>query len=221
MKTKLISIVTLLLISAMSLQAQIEFGVQGGVNFQNLTGKDESGEKLENDLTLGFNLGAFARIPIAPDFYFQPGLLYSMKGTQFKPSLVKAASDDNVVVHLSYIEMPLNILFKPQIGNGHILVGFGPYIAYGISGKMKYKSDESDIVFKGTVKTGDDLSKMYMKGFDAGANIFAGYELPMGLFFSLNTQLGMLNLTPDYEGEDEGDSVIKNTGFGLTVGYCF
>ena len=82
MKAKLISIAALFLISAMSLLAQTTFGVQGGINFQNITGKDDAGDKLENDLTLGFHVGAIARIPVAPDFYFQPGLLYSMKGSK-------------------------------------------------------------------------------------------------------------------------------------------
>jgi hypothetical protein len=64
---------------------------------------------------------------------------------------------------------------------------------------------------------------MYLRPFDAGANIFAGYELPVGLFFQLNAQLGLLNINPDYEGEgtSEDKSSLKNTGFSLSAGYRF
>jgi hypothetical protein len=222
MKAKLISIAALFLISAMSLLAQTTFGVQGGINFQNITGKDDGGDKLENDLTLGFHVGAIARIPVAPDFYFQPGLLFSTKGTKSDiPEYVKATSD-KAVMHLSYIEVPLNFLFRPQLGSGHILLGFGPYLAYGISGKITSdNASDVDVVFKNKVPSTADDSKMYMKGFDAGANIFFGYELSSGLFFQLNTQMGLLNLEPEYEGYTDDETVLKNTGFGLSLGFVF
>jgi len=221
MKKRLLSLAAVLLLLPLALQAQMEFGVQGGVNLQNLTGKYEDGDKMENDLTLCFNLGAFVRIPIAPDFYFQPGLQYAMKGAQQEMTLTKATSDDNMVMHLSYIEVPLNILYKPQLGNGNLLLGFGPYLAYGIGGKVKFQDEETDVLFKGDVSITEYDEQFCVKPFDAGANIFVGYELSMGLFFQFNTQLGLLNMMPKVEGEEIKDASVKNTGFGLTVGFCF
>jgi len=217
MKTKILFLISLLMITTLSLQAQIRFGAKGGLNLQNITGKDDEGDKLENDLKPGFHLGAFADIPIAPDFYFEPGLLFSTKGCKFD-----ITPDTKVSMNLSYIELPLNLIFRPQLGDSHIIVGFGPYLAYGIKGKVKDPdSDESeDIKFKNKVSL-DDPEGFYMKAFDAGANIFVGYELPMNLFFTLNTQLGLINLSPDYEGETSSKVSIKNTGFGISVGYRF
>jgi len=93
--------------------------------------------------------------------------------------------------------LPLNAVYKALVGNGYFMLGFGPYVGYAIS------------------TSGGDF-----KAFDAGGNIFAGYELAGGLFFQLNTQLGMLNI---YDGSDisEDKSSIKNTGFGLSLGYRF
>ena len=45
-------------------------------------------------------------------------------------------------LNLSYIEIPVNLLYKPVVGNGKLLLGFGPYIAYGIGGKYKTDGDE-------------------------------------------------------------------------------
>ena len=116
----------------------------------------------------------------------------------------------------------LNLLFRPQLGNGHILLGFGPYLSYGIAGKITSdNSSHVDIEFKNKVPRLLMIGKMYMKGFDAGANIFFGYELSSGLFFQLNTQMGLLNLVPKYEGISATDAVIKNTGFGLSLGFVF
>ncbi|NLE35944.1 MAG: PorT family protein, partial [Bacteroidales bacterium] len=52
------------------------------------------------------------------------------------------------------------------------------------------------------------------------ADIFAGYEFSMGLYFQLNAQLGLLNMIPALE--DGGDQPnLKNTGFSLSLGYNF
>ncbi len=42
-----------------------------------------------------------------------------------------------------------------------------------------------------------------------------------GLFFQLNAQLGMLKVNSEYEGMDTADTNLKNTGFGLSIGYRF
>lgn len=229
MKSRLLAVFAILMISIAALQAQVTFGVVAGPNFQNITGKDADGDKVENGLLVAFHAGVNASIPIAPDFCFQPGLLFSMKGARnnFFVLPVKAASDDyNTTTRISYIEMPLNLLFRPQFADGHILLGFGPYIAYGIAGKQKFDADpffyEQKIKFKNKITSGEswDPDYAFYRPFDAGANIFAGYEFGMGLFFRLNAQLGLLKINPDVEGSDS-EASYKNTGFGLSLGYNF
>jgi hypothetical protein len=62
----------------------------------------------------------------------------------------------------------------------------------------------------------------YVKGFDAGGNIFFGYEFSQRFFAQINAQLGMVNINPKIEGVDDDDrGKTKNTGFGLSVGYRF
>jgi len=62
------------------------FGIRGGVNFQNINGKDQDGNKLSNDLVTRFNIGVNAEIPVGTDFYFQPGLLFTTKGAKKRTS---------------------------------------------------------------------------------------------------------------------------------------
>ena len=215
---KIVLIAAFTMVAAMS-YAQTTFGVRAGVNFQNINGKDESGEKLTNDMIVGFNAGVNAEIPVAPDFYFQPGLLFSTKGAK------ESVEGYTTQINLSYVELPLHLVYKPLLGKGHLILGFGPYVAYGVTGKVKMDiggtETEYDVKFKNKVTSSDDDDVFYTKGLDAGADLFAGYEFPFKVSVQLNTQLGLLNLEPDYEGDSGDKAVVKNTGFGISVGYRF
>ena len=199
------------------------FGVRAGVNFQNINGKDASGDKLENDLVARFHGGVQADIPIAPEFYFQPGLLFSTKGAKSEMVVLEQTVTSNLNIY--YLELPLNFLYKPVLGNGHLLLGLGPYVAYGVGGKIKFESgditDTEDVKFKNEVSLPEAAEDFYLKPFDAGANLFFGYQFANGLFFQLNTQLGLVNINPEFEDVPDDDTAFKNTGFGLSAGYSF
>jgi len=208
---------------ANSIYAQASFGIRAGVNLQNINGKDATGDKLKNDLAPRFHVGIQADIPIAPEFYFQPGLLFITKGAKSEIIIVEQAVTSDL--NISYIELPLNLLFKPALGNGHLLLGVGPYLAYGIGGKAKYEgagiTGTQDVEFENEVTLGATANTYYMRPFDAGANLFVGYQFAGGLFFQLNTQLGLLKINPDYTNAPNNDTEYRNTGFGLSVGYGF
>ncbi len=211
MKTKLFTGFIFIFLLSLSVQAQdgIRFGVLGGVNFQNINGKDTDGDKLENDLKTGFHAGVNAILGIAPEFYLQPGILFSTKGCKFDETDVK--------LNVSYLEIPLNFLYRGEFGNGFVLIGFGPYLGFGLSGKLKDSDGNSiDVTFSNDFQAN---GTWYMRRFDAGANVFAGYELASGIFFQLNTQLGLIGINP--ETSDSGSETLKNTGFGLSAGYRF
>ena len=67
----------------------------------------------------------------------------------------------------------------------------------------------------------DLLGNAYYRPFDAGANIFFGYELSMGVFLQLNAQLGLLKINPEYSWAANSKASYKNTGYGLSIGYRF
>lgn len=225
MKTKLISFITILLLSVTMANAQgtdkskLSFAVLGGINMQNLTGTDFTGDKLENDMLIGYHVGVNAQIPIVPEFFFQPGLLFSTKGA--KTTMGSLTS----TYKLNYVELPLNFVYKGALGNGHVIVGFGPYLGYGIGGKVVTKggdvSLDTDIVFTNTVELTDPLTDTYFKAFDAGGNVFAGYEMASGLFAQMNAQLGMIKINPEGQRINNDETSVKNTGFGFSIGYHF
>lgn len=193
------------------------FGVRAGVNFQNLNGKDGDGDKLENRMTTGFHVGVHAEIPVAADFYVQPGLLWSTKGARGEESELT----DDVKVQLSYLEIPVNFLYKPVLGQGRLLLGVGPYFAIGVGGKLKMGDMERNIEWEKEITAAQAISGTpYFRRSDAGANLLFGYELSNGLSAQLNAQLGLTNINPEVEGADD-NSTLKNTGFGISLGYRF
>lgn len=218
MNFKIIVLTISILLISMAVKAQTSFGILGGVNFQNINGTDNDGDKLNNDLIVGFHAGVNLMIPVAPDFYFNPGLIFSVKGAENENSGITSTYKVN------YLEMPLNLTYKSKLGNGYVLLGFGPYVAYAVGGTAKYQggnvSYESDIEFQNTIESGDGAD-VYLKPFDAGANIFFGYELEAGLFFQLNSQLGLLNIHPEDNRNSNDETVLKNTGFGTSIGFRF
>jgi hypothetical protein len=227
MKTRIFSFLIMLLLAGSIANAQstskLSFGVLGGVNFQNLNGKDASGDKLTNDMTIGYHAGVNVQIPIAPQFYFQPGLLFSTKGA--KNTYDISGTSVTSTTKLSYIEMPLNLVYKALLGKGYFMLGFGPYVGYGIGGKVLTEGGDlaldQKIEFTNVVETTDDMTVPYYKAFDIGGNIFAGYEMANGIFAQFNTQLGMVKINPEYKIATDDKSSVKNTGFGLSLGYRF
>jgi hypothetical protein len=226
MKTKALLLALTTTAFALGAKAQetpgTTFGIRAGVNFQNINGKDIFDKKLDNKIKTGFNVGVNAEIPVATDFYVQPGVLFTTKGAKDK-------DDDDIKVNLSYIEVPINFLYKPALGMGKLLLGIGPYIAFGIGGKVSNADGkETDVEFTKDVSNINYVAARtagfpppYFKRFDAGGNLLAGYEFNNKFSLQLNAQLGMININSEIQDYSDDDTKFKNTGFGLSVGYRF
>lgn len=220
MKWTYLSAIVLLLAITFNSQAQnksttpaIGWGVRAGVNFQNINGKNAAGDKLENKLVARFQGGLTAEIPLADEFYLQPGILYSGKGTKF--------SSNEAKLNLGYAEIPVSLLFKPVLGTGKMLLGVGPYVGFAINGKLKQQNGSTaDVKFANSVTLAEATSAYYAKRLDAGANLLVGYEMSNRWSVQLNAQWGMAKINPEIEGVSN-KSAYRNTGFGLSLGYRF
>ncbi len=194
--------------------SKISVGVRAGVNMQNLNGRDLNDNKLENKLVPRIQAGVVVDIPLADQFYIQPGLLFSGKGAK------ENGSDDNV--NVSYVDIPLTFLFKPLLGSGHLLLGVGPYVGFAVAGKVTDPNDNKQTIkFKNSITAIEAITDPYLRRMDAGANLLFGYELSNNLSIQLNSQLGLAKINPEIEGISDNKAVLRNTGFGLSLGYRF
>ena len=216
MKTKALLLALATTALVVNAKAQTTFGIRAGVNFQNINGEDPDGDDLDFKLKTGFHIGANAEIPVAPDFYVQPGVLFSTKGA-------KSKIDDDAKIKLSYIEVPINFLYKPVLGSGKLLLGIGPYVAFAVGGKVSdTNGKDTDIEFENEITLAQYGSGTpFVKRLDVGGNLLVGYELSSKLSAQLNAQLGMVKINPKITGISGDDSKWKNTGFGVSLGYRF
>lgn len=222
MKSKVLLLALATTAFALTSEAQVSFGLRAGVNLQNVNGKFPSGDDLKNDLKAGFHAGVNVEVLIAPQFYIQPGVLFSSKGAKGE----NASSNKEIKLSLSYVEVPINLLFKPALGPGKLLLGFGPYVAYAIGGSAKTGDNDTDIEFEKDV-TATEYSAGYVSGtyyykrLDVGGNLLFGYELAKKISFQLNAQLGMSKINAELNDYSDDQGKAKNTGFGISVGYRF
>src|SRR5690554_6885563 len=200
MKKTMMVLLLSLLVGGSTLFAQ-GLGLRAGMNFQNLTGDGASDEA---KMAPRFNIGLDYEIAVAPDFYFAPGLLFATKGSKYE------FLGEDIQIGLNYLEVPLNLVYKPVLGDGNLIVAFGPYVGYGLGGKAKSDEGDTDI----EMGSEEEGSLFNYKALDMGANLSFGYMFGAGLSLQFNTQLGLVNISHD-------DDAVKNTGFGLSLGYRF
>lgn len=226
MKTRLISIALILVIFSLPAFSRkrpkadtgVHFGIEAGFSMQNLYGTDYWGDKLGNDFIPGYRAGVNANIPLFADLYLQPGLILSANGAKSEEV------GKSTTLRLYYGQIPLNILFRPQVGDGHLLIGAGPYLSCGFYGNEKYtgtQTGELKVKFVNQVTQTDPSTSAYYKPLDAGGTVILGYELYSGLFFQINGQLGLLKINPEYESLTGNKTSLKNLGFGVSAGFRF
>jgi Outer membrane protein beta-barrel domain len=169
------------------------FGIRGGVNFFNFGGDDVS----ENNYTnrTGYHAGVYASIFASSRIAIEPGVYYSVKGTQ---------NDDavNSRAILEYVDVPL--LLRMYVSDGFNLFA-GPQVSFLTESKF-----ESD--FGGSTLSIDTNS---IKDTDMGLVFGLGYNLPKGFNVQGSYDLG---LTPIFESSDAD---VYNRGFKFSLGYTF
>jgi len=232
MKKKIITFLILSILFCFTTEAQkgkVTIGIVAGTNFNQFTGKDYDGDKInEAKLQRGSHAGFNVEIPVVSNFALQAGLQFIIKGS--KRNDESAILGKYTVTHSAYyIEMPLKIVFKPQAGKGNFLFGVGTDIGYGIGGKWKgdfangSQLDQSGkIKYKNTIPPNQNPDEQFIRPIDVSISVLIGYQFSNNIFFQFDGQLGLTKINPDASPADPDDKTnIKNVGLGLTLGYRF
>lgn len=181
-----------------------QIGVQAGATFSSLQAKDNSaGGSQSTSSRVGFTVGVFTNVALSDNFNFQPSLNFTQKGGKVSESGFEES------LSLGYLEVPLNFVYKAA---GGFFVGVGPTLSYGITGKAKLSgtgvpSSSEDVKFG----SGSDE----IKAFEFSGNVLAGYQLPGGITFTVNYNLGFSDIDNDSGGS------TKNRYFGIRIGKKF
>lgn len=228
--TTLISI----LVFAQSPFAQVRVGVEAGMNFTSLIRIENNMTSLDAAIRSGYHLGGNLEVPLVKDLYVQPGLFFSTKG--FRKGW---ASEMDAEAY--YIEAPVAVIYKLRFGPGKLLLGAGPYLAYGTGGKWHTPQrwaatggGSTNLIFAmdGSLEFANDASydnyhfiapgsvMTYGKPFDYGVTGLIGYELFDKFSLRFSGQYGVANIAPKVDGQKTTDE-IRNSGLGLSLAYFF
>ncbi|MCF3110205.1 PorT family protein [Niabella sp. CC-SYL272] len=189
--------------STVMMNAQSGLGIQAGVNFANVAGKDVSGAKLKT----GFQVGVNYDLKMSEEFSLQPGLNYLQNGLKATGTFGDNTSSE-LKLNLPFLQLPILFKYHPEVSDGNkVILAAGPYASYGI-GKIKASSGNmSETEDWGNINDGG------FKRFDAGVKLIIGYELRNGLSLNLNGDLGLTRAVEDVKAH--------YSAFGITLGYRF
>ncbi|WEK70786.1 MAG: porin family protein [Candidatus Chryseobacterium colombiense] len=166
----------------------VSFGVKAGLNVSTISGGDSKAKA-------GFYGGAFANIPVASSFSVQPEILYNGVGA-------KADGMQDLKVNLSYISVPVMLQYN-ALPNFYLEAG--PQFSFLVDSKFKYQSV--------SVKGND-----YIKGFDFGIGIGAGYYITDNFGVTARYVAGVVDIAKKTGGvQPEG----KNNVFQIGLAYKF
>lgn len=141
MKISLILLIIVLL-AGFNSSAQLKFGLTGGIDYSktNIHRLYRSDFGIEGKAT--FHFGLTSEYKLSEKVFLATDLLFSRKGFK-QPTVQEVTANDpqpykvsDVDVTVDYIEMPVIPEFKVNFEKMNVLFGVGPYIAYGIGGKI-------------------------------------------------------------------------------------
>ena len=198
-KLKLSLIVALLGMFSIVGAQNASFSVKGGVNLSNYYGD----ELTDKSMKTGFHIGVGADLGFTPELYLQTGLFYSAKGAKFTDT--DEGDLINTSITANYLQLPLHLAYKIDVTPGtKVVLHAGPYVAYGIGGKMKAGSLSMDTFDK----------TLGFKPLDVGAGLGVGAEFGMFLV-DLGWDMGLINISRANSGN------IKNQNAYLSLGVKF
>lgn len=210
----------IILISLFSLNTMAQsFVLRGGFNLASIKISDADDDQTMNTKShTGFNFGAFADFPINDFLSVETGLAFTKKGVNMV--LEEDGYSFTNKVNLNYLSIPIALRAKKELGDNTSLYGsFGPYLAFGLSGKTKMTMEYQGQTEEGDSESiiwGSDPDEAQLKRFDFGLTFGAGVEFN-SILLGLSYDLGLSNISA-YQEDGAG---LKNRVFSINVGYRF
>ncbi len=171
--------------SFLTLKAQhIQYGPELGINVSGALVK-VPGASAKGSPLPGFQAGVFALLPFtSPNLALGARLLYADEG--YKPDIYQTRA----TIRVSFLKVPVNLIYKPAGNHAKWEFGVGPYFAYGISGHYT-RNDVNGGQIK--INFGNDPNRDDLKKIDMGADLMAGYNLHDKILIRGALDAGLVN----------------------------
>lgn len=214
LKISFLAVALLIGVVANAQEKPLTFGVKAGVNLSNFSGRGAE----DTDAKVGFNVGVTVEYALAPDVFLLSGLEFTTKGAKlsYMEDVGNAEVGMKSTMNAMYLQLPIHMGYKFDISESIKLnMHAGPYLAYGIGGKIKYEGSGLMREIREPIETdGDFFGESKFKRFDFGLGLGVGAEFGK-IGVGLGYDLGLINISKD------NDAKVRNMNAYLTVGYKF
>ncbi|MBK1439829.1 PorT family protein [Parapedobacter sp. ISTM3] len=210
--------------------AQLRWEMKAGLSYSKVTGKDPDGNKANTYSVPGIYLGLGAALYLSDQFAIRPIFQYARRGFK-QPEVSYLGWGSDFEARVSYIELPVDLLYSPRIGPGKLLVAAGPYVGYGTEGTWTTSGPvllgdimidgKGDIAFQNDNSYAADMNThVYAKPWDYGAHLQLGYAFFSQYALTFDMQLGIADLQPKW-ADFNPESTVKNRSFAVSLVYRF
>jgi hypothetical protein len=170
--------------------AQFAFGIKGGANISNVNGSDVT----NTNSVVGFNAGAYLKLPLTHHLSLQPEVLYSGQGFKQSSSGVTATYNEN------YINVPVLLKYTHFTG---VFIETGPQVGFLASAKASAQGVSVDY-------------KKYYNSSDFSWVIGVGVKIPATpISLDARYNFGLSNIENNAQTGDNGN--FHNGSFQIGI----
>jgi|GEM_PF-1313767 len=192
--------------------AQFNIGIKGGWTLSSFRESKNQYQGVSHnavDASSHVHIGLVGDWKLAKHLWLQPQLLYTVKGTGLDAGSFGGTWSPYIdsTLRLSYVELPVNLVYKIKKKHFSIFFGAGGYMAMGLSSKL---------TIDGKKKNTGSYKNNQLKPFDAGISATAGFQLNNGIFIAGIFQEGLTNISNDIHRNLKNADVLQ-----LSIGYYF
>jgi len=210
---------------------QFSVGISAGSNISTMSINLRDLSTFKVNPTLGYNANIIIEYKLNPALSIWSGLSITQKGFdqhinfQYSPN---SDSTADMTSKLTYIELPIYLKFNTSLKKMDVFYGVGPYISYGIQGKIITNiTGSNDITI--TDKVNWDKPKDYLKselvkeyGYNDIKRLDIGITAMLGIKYNnfimtASYKYGLNNIMWEYYQDEK----MSNSSFSLSVGYFF
>ncbi len=105
----------------------------------------------------------------------------------------------NTTTTANYFTLPVLFNYYLRTGESRYFVfSAGPYVACGVSGKMKTKGDAERVGGEKLYYDSKTFSSGGLCRFDAGVEVAAGYQFPQGITLAVEADFGLMQMNSGF-----------------------
>jgi len=165
----------------------LKLGIKSGINFSELPNNTDY--IIKNSNIIGYHFGFISEFRLSKSLFLQPGVLISTKGSKYtvgNDSVNNPSSFPDFQFTSLYAEIPLDLIYKFDIGSIQLLLYTGPKVGYGMKGKWETSFGTSSNIHFGNDP--DDDLKAIDYGIDIGGGLeFGKFQFLSQFYWGLNT----------------------------------